>query len=85
MSPDHVHDIQELAPDERTLAGKRYRKYLQFASQTALWATYIYFAARLFFMVTTPEQTWKMWAMLFVEGLFACEYSLQKQVLGNTN
>ncbi|KAJ5297849.1 hypothetical protein N7508_008098 [Penicillium antarcticum] len=71
MSPDHVYDIQELAPDERTVAGKRYRNYLRFASQTALWAAYVYFAARLFFILTTPERTWKMWAMFTVEGFFA--------------
>jgi cellulose synthase/poly-beta-1,6-N-acetylglucosamine synthase-like glycosyltransferase len=79
MSPDYVHDIQELAPDARTLAGKRYRKYLQVASQTAIWAAYIYFAVRLFFILTTPERTWNMWGMLIVEGLFARQYSLQKQ------
>jgi hypothetical protein len=71
MFPDNVYDIEELPPDDRTLSAQKYRKYLHNIAQAAIWTTYIYFAARLFFTFTTPEQTWKMWIMLGVEGLFA--------------
>ncbi|KAJ5827479.1 hypothetical protein N7447_004242, partial [Penicillium robsamsonii] len=71
MFPDHVHDIEELSPDDRTLFAQKYRKCLHHVAQAAIWTTYIYFAARLFFALMTVERTWKMWAMLGVEGLFA--------------
>ncbi|KAJ6157183.1 CAZyme family GT2 [Penicillium chrysogenum] len=71
MFPDNVYDIEELSPDDRALFAQKYRKHLHNIAQAAIWTTYIYFAARLFFTLTTPEQTWKMWIMLGVEGLFA--------------
>ncbi|OQE06832.1 hypothetical protein PENVUL_c016G03681 [Penicillium vulpinum] len=71
MFPENVYDIEELSPDHRTLSARKYRKYLHHIAQAAIWTTYIYFAARLFFTLTTPEQTWKMWVIFGVEGLFA--------------
>lgn len=72
--PNHVHDIQELSPDDRILCAQKYRKYLHHTAEAAIWITYIYFAVRLFFVVTTPEQTWKIWGMLGVEGLLARKF-----------
>ncbi|KAJ5285972.1 CAZyme family GT2 [Penicillium chrysogenum] len=64
MFPDKVYDIEELPPDDRALFAQKYRKHLHRIAQAAIWTTYIYFAARLFFTLTTSEQTWKMWIML---------------------
>ncbi|KAJ5383168.1 hypothetical protein N7517_001079 [Penicillium concentricum] len=80
MFPDNVYDIEELSPDDRTLFAQKYRQYLHHIAQAAIWTTYIYFTVRLFFTLTTPERTWKMWAMLGVEGLFA-QISLNHQRL----
>ncbi|OQE37771.1 hypothetical protein PENCOP_c009G06872 [Penicillium coprophilum] len=83
MFPDRVHEIEELSPDDRTLLGQKYRKYLHHIAQTAIWITYIYFTVRLFFILTAPERTWKMWTMLGIEGLFA-HISLNHQRLSVT-
>jgi hypothetical protein len=74
MSPDYVYEIQELCPDQRSLPGKNYRKHLHRAAQAAIWITYLYFAIRLLFVLTTPEPTWKMWLMFGIEGLFARKF-----------
>lgn len=71
MFPDNVYDIEELSPDDRALFAQKYRKCLHHIAQAAIWTTYIYFAVRLIFALTTPERTWKTWIMLGVEGLFA--------------
>lgn len=73
MFPENVHVIEELSPDDRTLSAQKYRKHLRHIAQTAIWTTYIYFAVRLFITLTTPDRTWKMWAMLGIEGLFSRE------------
>ncbi|CAG8886061.1 unnamed protein product [Penicillium egyptiacum] len=80
MFPDNVYDIEELSPEDRTLFAQKYRKYLHYIAQAAIWTTYIYFAVRLFFTLANPERTWKMWIMLGVEGLFA-HMSLNHQCL----
>ncbi|KGO38651.1 hypothetical protein PEX1_086800 [Penicillium expansum] len=80
MFPENFYDIEELSPDDRALFAQKYRKYLRHIAQTAIWTTYIYFAVRLFFTLITPDRTWKMWAMLGIEGLFA-QISLNHQHL----
>ncbi|KAJ9482496.1 hypothetical protein VN97_g10927 [Penicillium thymicola] len=70
MFPDNVYDVEELSPDDRILFAQKYREYLRRIAQAAIWTTCIYFAVRLFFTLTTPDRTWKMWVMLGVEGLF---------------
>jgi hypothetical protein len=76
MSPDHAHEIEELSLDKRTLLGEKYRRVLYHASQAAIWISYLYFAVRLFFLLTTPGPTWKMLTMFGIEVLFAREYDL---------
>lgn len=78
MFPENFYDIEELSPDDRALFAQKYRKYLRHIAQTAIWTTYIYFAVRLFFTLITPDRTWKMWAMLGIEGLFARKLSSNK-------
>lgn len=75
MSPDHGHEIEELPLDQRTLTGEKYRRALYLVTQTSIWTTYLYFTVRLFFILTTPEATWKIWAMFIIEGLFARKLS----------
>ncbi|KAJ5957621.1 hypothetical protein N7501_011900, partial [Penicillium viridicatum] len=70
MFHDNFYDVEQLSSDDRTLIAQKYREYLRRIAQAAIWTTYIYFAVRLFFTLTTPDRTWKMWIMLGVEGLF---------------
>lgn len=79
MFPDNVYDVEELSPDDRTLSAQKYREYLRRIAQAAIWTTYIYFAVRLFFTLTTLDRTWKMWIMLGVEGLFGRKLSSNKE------
>jgi hypothetical protein len=74
MSPDYVHDIQELCPDKRSLLGAKYRSHLHRVARAAIWITYLYFPIRFLFILTTPEPTWKMWLMFGIECLFAREF-----------
>ncbi|KGO74167.1 hypothetical protein PITC_022250 [Penicillium italicum] len=71
MFHENVYDIEELSPDDRSLFAQKYRKHLRHIARTAIWTTYIYFAARLLFTLTSPDRTWKMWVMLGVESSFA--------------
>ncbi|KAJ5186370.1 hypothetical protein N7449_011134 [Penicillium cf. viridicatum] len=70
MFHDNVYNVEELSPNDRTLFAQKYREYLRRIAQAAIWTTYIYFAVRLVFTLTTLDRTWKMWIMLGVEGLF---------------
>lgn len=79
MFPDNVYDVEDLSPDDRTLFAQKYREYLRHIAQAAIWTTYIYFAVRLFFTLTTLDGTWKMWIMLGVEGLFGRKLSSNKE------
>ncbi|KOS48487.1 hypothetical protein ACN38_g539 [Penicillium nordicum] len=80
MFPDNVYDVEELSPDDRILFAQKYREYLRRIAQAAIWTTCIYFVVRLFFTLTTPDRTWKMWVMLGIEGLFG-HISLNRQRL----
>lgn len=79
MFHDNFYDVEQLSSDNRTLIAQKYREYLRRISQAAIWTTYIYFAVRLFFTLTTPDRTWKMWIMLGVEGLFGRKLSSSKE------
>lgn len=78
MFPDNVYDVEELSPDDRILFAQKYREYLRRIAQAAIWTTCIYFVVRLFFTLTTPDRTWKMWVMLGIEGLFGRKLSSNK-------
>ncbi|PYH44715.1 glycosyltransferase family 2 protein [Aspergillus saccharolyticus JOP 1030-1] len=74
------YNIQELAPDPRIVSGSRYRGYLYYVAQAALWTFQAYFVLRLVLILTSPVRTWQMWVTLAVEGIFAL-LSRQDQLL----
>ncbi|CAG8360040.1 unnamed protein product [Penicillium salamii] len=71
MSLDHVYEIDELPLDERTLRGQNHRRTFYRITQAAIWIAPLYFTARLYFLLRALSPTWKMWAMLGIECLFA--------------
>lgn len=79
MFHDNFYDVEQLSSDDRTLIAQKYRGYLCRIARAAIWTTYIYFAVRLFFILITPDRTWKMWTMLGVEGLFGRKLSSNKE------
>jgi hypothetical protein len=79
MFHDNVYDVEELSPNDRSLFAQKYREYLRCIAQVAIWTTYIYFAVRLFFTLTTLDRTWKMWIILGIEGLFGRKLSCNKE------
>ncbi|CAL5872217.1 uncharacterized protein PFLUO_LOCUS6476 [Penicillium psychrofluorescens] len=80
MPSEQGHDIRELPPDQRILAGQRYRKSLYYVAQMAIWVGYLYFIARLLLILIYPRQTWQMWVMLLVEAIFS-HLSRKEQLL----
>ena len=78
MFHDNFYDVEQLSSDDRTLITQKYREYLRRIARAAILTTYIYFAVRLFFTLTTPDRTWKMWIMLGVEGLFGRKLSSKR-------
>lgn len=72
MSTGGYH-VQELPPDPRILSGLKYRGYLYYVAQTAVWTFQAYFVLRLVSILSSPVQTWQMWATLAIEGMFARE------------
>ncbi|RAH45295.1 glycosyltransferase family 2 protein [Aspergillus brunneoviolaceus CBS 621.78] len=79
MSTGGYH-VQELPPDPRILSGMKYRGYLYCVAQTAVWTFQAYFVLRLVSILSSPVQTWQMWATLAIEGMFAL-LSRQDQLL----
>lgn len=79
MFHDNVYNVEELSPNDRTLFAQKYRGYLRRIAQAAIWTTYIYFAVRLVFTLTSLNRTWKMWIMLGVEVLFGRKLSSNKE------
>lgn len=73
MPLEQGHDIRELPPDQRILAGQQYRKSLYYIAQLAIWIGYLYFIARLLLILVYSRQTWQMWVMLLVEAIFSRE------------
>ncbi|KAJ5524715.1 nucleotide-diphospho-sugar transferase [Penicillium frequentans] len=71
MTSNGTYKISELPPDQRALSGHRYKKHLYYVAQAAIWIGYLYFAVRLFAILSSPSQTWQMWTMLAVELAFA--------------
>ncbi|PYI23480.1 putative glycosyl transferase [Aspergillus violaceofuscus CBS 115571] len=74
------YSVQELPPDPRILSGLKYRGYLYYVAQTAVWTFQAYFVLRLVSILTSPVQTWQMWVTLAIEGMFAL-LSRQDQLL----
>ncbi|KAJ5619503.1 hypothetical protein N7510_003487 [Penicillium lagena] len=64
MPLEQRHDIRELPPDPRILAGQRYRKSLNYVAQLAIWIGNLYFSARLLLILFFSRQTWPMWALI---------------------
>lgn len=71
MTSNGTYKISELPPDQRALSGHRYKKHFYYVAQAAIWIGYLYFAVRLFAILSSPSQTWQMWTMLAVELAFA--------------
>jgi hypothetical protein len=74
MPLEQGHDICELPPDKRILAGQRYRKSLYYVAQLTIWIGYLYFIARWLLILVYSRQTWQMWVMLLVEAIFSREF-----------
>lgn len=71
MSPDDVYKIEELAFDERILVGSKHRISFYRVTRAAIWIALLYLTARLYFLLTSPEPTWRMWTMFVIECLFS--------------
>lgn len=71
MTSNETYNISELPPDQQVLSGHRYKKYLHYVAQAAIWIGYLYFAVRLLAILSSPSQTWQMWTMFAVELMFA--------------
>ncbi|KAJ5336199.1 CAZyme family GT2 [Penicillium brevicompactum] len=80
MSPDDVYKIEELPFDERILVGSKHRISFYRVTRAAIWIALLYLTARLYFLLTSPEPTWRMWTMFVIECLFS-HMSYQHQAL----
>jgi hypothetical protein len=72
MAADQIYDIRELPQDPRILSRQKYRNYLHYVAQSAIWIGNTYVALRISSILLSP-QTWQMWAMLLVEAVFIRE------------
>ncbi|CAI7570795.1 unnamed protein product [Penicillium bialowiezense] len=80
MSPDKIYKIEELALDGRALLGQKHRITFYRVTRAAIWIAFLYFTTRLYFLLRSPEPTWKMWTMFAIECLFS-HMSYQHQAL----
>lgn len=72
MAADQIYDIRELPEDPQIRSGRRYRSYLSYVAQSAIWIGNIYVALRLLAILLSP-QTWQVWVMFLVEAVFIRE------------
>jgi hypothetical protein len=72
MAADQIYDIRELPEEPRIPSGQKYRNCLVYVAHLSIWIGNIYVAFRLLTILLSP-QTWQMWAMFLVEGVFIRE------------
>ncbi|GKZ33591.1 hypothetical protein AbraIFM66950_003498 [Aspergillus brasiliensis] len=66
-----LHDIQELPPDHRVVAGQRHRRWLYYVAHLASWTFNLYFVVRLALCFSAVQQDWRVWLTLLVEAVLA--------------
>ena len=84
MNSGAHYEICELPEDERVLSGRKYRTHLYYVAQSAIWIGCLYFVVRFVALVSSPTQTWQMWAMFLVELVFAgrcCDESTRERAI----
>lgn len=72
MAADQIYDIRELPEDPRIRSGHKYRNYLSYVAQSAIWIGNVYVGLRLLAILLSP-QTWQVWVMFLVEAVFIRE------------